>query len=60
MIRTSSIVLSLRTSWQTSLPLISGSITSSTTRSGRNSLISMPAPKPLLTLRTSNRPSRSS
>ena len=58
MIRTSSIVLSLRTRWQTSMPLISGSITSSTTRSGRNSLIIMPAPKPLLTLRTSKRPSR--
>ena len=48
----------LRTRLQTSLPLISGSMTSRTTRSGRNSLTSIPAPKPLFADLMSNRPSR--
>jgi len=53
-------LLSLRTRWQTSLPLMSGSMTSRTIRSGRYSLTIMPAVESrVLTLRTSKRPSRS-
>ena len=48
---------SARTRWQTSLPLMSGSMTSRMIRSGRYSLTIMPASKPLEAIRTSKRPS---